>query len=193
MLVEVGHQEYEERLAQKKALEGFLDHWFGNPHAAFRAAFHQVHSPEQFEELLETHLTKLIRKRLPEHSTDEGGTAVQRTWYDNPYRGLQAFDVEHAPVFTGRTRAIGEIKQALIRQDASHRAFVLVFGMSGCGKSSLVRAWLLPTLTQPGVIDGIGLWRWGILRPGDTPANLFDGLARCLLGPQALPELAALG
>src|SRR5262249_48761961 len=110
-----------------------------------------------------------------------------------PFRGLQAFDVEHANVFSGRTRAIGEIRQALIRQAARDCAFVVVFGMSGCGKSSAVRAGLLPTIAQPGVIEGIGLWRWAVFRPSDGAGDLLDGLAQAFVGPQGLPELEAVG
>jgi hypothetical protein len=35
----------------------------------------------------------------------------------------------------------------------------LVTGASGSGKSSLVRAGVLPKLTEPGVIEGVSLWR----------------------------------
>src|SRR5207248_3020441 len=103
------------------------------------------------------------------------------------------FDVEHAPVFFGRTRAIAEIKEALVRQAERGCAFVLLLGMSGCGKSSLARAGVLPTITQPGVIERIGLWRWCLLRPSDSPEDLPVALARALLEKEALPELADAG
>src|SRR5207244_2314223 len=109
------------------------------------------------------------------------------------FRGLEVFDIEHAPVFFGRTRAIAEIKEALIRQAGRGCAFVLVLGMSGCGKSSLIRAGVLPTITQAGVIEGIGLWRWCLLRPSDAPEDLDLALAQAMLGEQALPELADVG
>jgi hypothetical protein len=98
--------------------------------------------------------------------------------------------MEHADVFFGRTRAIGALMDALAHQADKGCAFVLVFGMSGCGKSSLVRAGLLPTLTQLGVA-GVDLWRWCVLRPSDATGDLYDGLALALL-TQALPELEAL-
>jgi hypothetical protein len=182
------------RLEQKKALDAFIDRWFGNAQDTFTAAFHTFESPGQFEDLLEIHLRKLILGRLPERLAGDPEEAVLVRWHKgSPYRGLQAFDEEYAPVFFGRTRATGEVRDALARQAANGRAFVLVFGMSGCGKSSLVRAGVLPTLTQPGVIEGIGLWRSCVFRPGDAARDLLDGLARALLGPSALPELEAAG
>jgi energy-coupling factor transporter ATP-binding protein EcfA2 len=182
-----------QRLQQKKALDAFIDRWFGNPTDSFRFAFHTFDSPDKFETLLETHLRKLIRERLPQHLSEPGGEAIPIQWLKgSPFRGLEAFDIAHAPVFFGRTRAIAEIKDALLLQAQKGCAFVLVFGMSGCGKSSLVKAGALPTIIQPGVIDGIGLWRWCLLRPSDSPDDLLLSLSYALL-KQALPEMEEVG
>src|SRR5690606_31519989 len=54
-------------------------------------------------------------------------------------------------------------------------------GMSGGGKSSLARAGVLPMLTQPGVIEGVGRWRRAVFRPSDVRAALFFGLATAML------------
>lgn len=177
-----------ERLEQKHALDAFINRWFGNPQEGFKAAFTSFETAGEFEELLEKHLRKLIKERLPERLTNEGEEGIGITWYKGtPYRGLESFDYEHAAVFFGRTRAIGAVKEALIRQAADGCAFVLVFGMSGGGKSSLVRAGVLPTITQPGVIEGVGLWRWCVFRPSDAAGDLFEGLASALYSPTALP------
>jgi tetratricopeptide (TPR) repeat protein len=177
-------------LHQKTALEKFIDRWFGNPKESFKAAFHAFPSPEQFEEILENHLRRLIRDRVPKYVPDDDGASQQITWYKgSPYRGLEAFDVEHAPVFFGRTQAIGAIKDALLKQDQNGCAFVLVFGMSGSGKSSLARAGVLPTLTHPGVVEGIGDWRWSIFRPGEAAGDLLHGLAQAIRAESALPNL----
>jgi tetratricopeptide (TPR) repeat protein len=208
---------YDEVGKQRKALDAFLKRWFENPDDSLRRAFHPFPSADRFEELLETHLRRLIRGRLPKHLTERDEVSGPVTWptdKGSPYRGLRSFDVEHAPVFFGRTRAIEEIKDRLIHQSGiassslaqgdagqvaspegqgSGPAFLVVFGMSGCGKSSLVRAGVVPTLTQPGIVEGIGLWRWSTFRPIGSAGDLCDGLARALLGPQALPELEAVG
>src|SRR5690606_26187003 len=109
----------------------------------------------------------------------------------SPFRGLHAFEFEHAAVFFGRTKAVSDILQALREQAADGRAFVLVLGMSGGGKSSVIRAGVLPMLMQPGVIEGVALWRRAVFRPADTPNDLFASLAAALLRDHALPSLDA--
>ena len=103
----------------------------------------------------------------------------------SPYRGLAVFEFEHAPIFFGRSRAIDDAISALRTQATNGRAFVLVLGMSGSGKSSLVRAGVLPQLER--------LWRRAVLRPGESTGDLFDALASALMQPEALPQLAADG
>ena len=180
-----------QKLAQKRALDGFIERWFGSPDDSFRAAFHAFETPDAFEGMLETHLRKLIANHMPENLVGEdSGTAV--TWHTgSPFLGLEAFSYDHAPVFFGRTRAVGEIREALVGQAARGTAFLLVYGMSGSGKSSLVHAGVLPTICQTGVIERVGLWRWCALRPADN-SDLFEGLASTLLRDGALPEMGAL-
>ncbi len=50
---------------------------------------------------------------------------------------------------------------------------------------------MLPLLTQPGTIEGVGLWRWSVTRPGagGSAGDCFDALAAALLEPAALPAL----
>jgi len=134
----------------------------------------------------------LIKIRLPESTVNDKIPAIIPQWKEgSPFRGLSVFNFEHSPVFFGRTKAVSEIIDALRIQAASEKAFILILGMSGGGKSSLVRAGVLPMLTQPGVIEGVGLWRRAIMKPGDSSGDLFDGLAACLLQENALPELGA--
>lgn len=106
-----------------------------------------------------------------------GGTAPGQGVRDTicPYRGLDAFREEDAAFFFGRgsaddpNSAIGE----LVRK-VSGQSFVMVVGRSGSGKSSLVRAGLVPALRrQRGRF-------WNVLspQPGRDPlratAELFN-------------------
>ncbi len=73
----------------------------------------------------------------------------------NPYLGLAAYDAEHSAVFFGRSRLTADVLGALRRQRETRRRFLLLVGASGCGKTSLLRAAVLPLLEQPGGFDGL--------------------------------------
>lgn len=182
-----------ERLGQKKKLDEFIEKWFHDrTEGTLKAAFHPFESPGDFEILLENHLRRLIERQLPRSAS---GTSESRdVWKKgSPFRGLAAFEFEHAPVFFGRTRAVSDVLHALRQQATEGRSFVLILGMSGGGKSSVARAGVLPMLTRPGVIEGIGFWRRAVFRPTDVRGDIFAGLARALLKEDALPSLDADG
>lgn len=181
-----------QRLAQKEALDRFVAKWLRDEKDNSDRAWHRFETSAQFEELLDEHLRKLIERRLPE--TPIGDRAAKRSWKEgSPFRGLEVFDFRHAGVFFGRSKAVGEVLAALRRQAADGRAFVLVLGASGGGKSSLVRAGVLPLLTQPGVVEGVGLWRWAVVVPGAAGGDPFAALAAALVRDEAVPELTADG
>ena len=175
-----------DRIEQKKKLDSFINRWFhDHEEGTLKAAFHPFESPSEFELVLERHLRKIIERALPEAAGREvAATAVWKK--GSPFRGLQSFDFEHAPIFFGRTKAIGDVLESLRRQASEGCAFVLVLGMSGGGKSSLARAGVMPMLTQPGVIEGVGMWRRAIYRPSDVRGDLFLGLATALLKENGL-------
>src|SRR6516164_8433363 len=107
----------------------------------------------------------------------------------NPFRGLDFFDSEHAPFFHGRTKTVGELLNVLQQQAAAKRPFVLVLGPDGCGKTSLVRAGILPVFTQTRITEGDRCWRFAITQPGNGGAgDPFDALAAALLEESAVPE-----
>ncbi|UOX93119.1 XRE family transcriptional regulator [Amycolatopsis sp. FBCC-B4732] len=68
-----------------------------------------------------------------------------------PYRGLDAYDREDAGLFFGRDRLV----DTLIAAVAAHRC-VVVTGPSGAGKTSLLRAGLLPRLSGAVVFTTAG-------------------------------------
>src|SRR5271165_1942987 len=87
----------------------------------------------------------------------------------SPYRGLLHFREEDAPFFFGREAAIDRLANAVQRQP-----FVAVVGASGSGKSSVVRAGLVPRLRS----DRRTAWETIILVPTDQP---LKALARALV------------
>ncbi|MEH2071594.1 MAG: caspase family protein [Nostoc sp.] len=93
-----------------------------------------------------------------------GGRSIPLVWYppkklvvitevldECPYRGLEAFDKQHAKFFFGRQKVVNHIQQKL-----DLAKFVPIIGASGSGKSSVVRAGLIPQLDDS---------EWQVLEP----------------------------
>lgn len=192
VMVELSAQEGDllELTRQKKAVESFIDRWFKSADGSFHAAFHPFESSSQFEDLLERHLRGLIDTQIDGRPLGSMALAGTLLWdQGSPFRGLERFDFEHGMIYFGRTAAVNDVLNALRQQAAAGSAFVLVFGKSGVGKSSFVRAGVLPLLCDPGVIEGIRHWRRAIFEPSDSTGDSLDGLAAALLTSTALPEL----
>ncbi|MGH7246956.1 MAG: hypothetical protein ACREH9_02530, partial [Pseudomonadota bacterium] len=134
----------------------------------------------------------LLRRRLPKLPARKPGDRIE-WWSGSPYRGLKSFDIEQAAVFFGRAVAERTITETLVRGAAERTAFLLLLGASGSGKSSLVRAGILPDLMAPGVVPGITAWRYAIIQSADLMPDPFAGLAAALIGKTALPELLGIG
>ncbi|WP_225043144.1 winged helix-turn-helix domain-containing protein [Xanthomonas campestris] len=102
--------------------------------------------------------------------------------HGSPYVGLRAFDPDHAEVFFGRSHAIAQVLAAVRAQLQSQRALVLLSGASGCGKTSLLRAGVVPLLAQPGGLDGlqavaVAYCSLAACRGGDVADTLTRALA----------------
>ena len=80
-----------------------------------------------------------------------------------PFPGLATFDADHAEYFFGRERLVAELVARLVGSP-----LLAVIGPSGSGKSSAVRAGLLPALAG-GVLPGSERWRQPLIRPGPHP------------------------
>ena len=98
---------------------------------------------------------------------------IQSKEITNPFPGLRPFETDEYRLFFGRE---GQSDELIARLQRSH--FLAVVGTSGSGKSSLVRAGLLPAL-RGGMMAGAGSgWRIAIMRPGSDPiGNLAATLA----------------
>ena len=101
-----------------------------------------------------------------------------------PYRGLQAFHEEHADFFFGRDA----LTQWLVEGLRASR-FLAVIGPSGSGKSSAVRAGLVPALRR-GALPGSSAWTIVTMRPGMHP--LEELAARFAAMPGAVDRVGAM-
>jgi hypothetical protein len=81
----------------------------------------------------------------------------------SPYKGLESFDEDDQLLFYGRDDAIKEL-----RTRAKHNRLVVVSGASGTGKSSVIKAGLLPVLRSE------GFRILPVMRPGSHPVAELD-------------------
>ncbi len=91
----------------------------------------------------------------------------------NPFPGLRPFLTRERHLFFGRERQVAELVDRLGRT-----RFLAVVGTSGSGKSSLVRAGLLPELHGGNMVRAGTRWEVAVMRPGAGPMH---NLARALL------------
>jgi hypothetical protein len=175
------------QVAELDAVSAFVDKWFRSADGTFKSAFYNFEKTAQFEELLEVHMRDWIRERLKASEVVE---PARGQWKGSPFRGLEAFNFEHALIYCGRTGMVSELLEVLRRRGAAGHGFLMVTGMSGVGKSSLVRAGLLPILMRPRVIEHVIAWRRAEFKPSVGDRTLLGGLAAALLQPEALPGLA---
>jgi hypothetical protein len=121
--------------AQLDALDAFWRRHFVEQ-GVLLAAHDEYRMLEEFAKRLEESLRKLIERRIK-----DAGALVPSTeliWLGEPFRGLEPYEFEHAPIFFGRHAAVVKATEQLTANARSGRAFLLVSGASGSGKSSLV-------------------------------------------------------
>lgn len=107
---------------------------------------------------------------MSETLTPTESTATRRT---NPFVGLRPFNTDESMLFFGRRQQIVELLERLHRDH-----FIGVVGSSGCGKSSLIRAGLIPNLLAGFLVEDRDAWRIAVLKPGDDPlGNLAKALS----------------
>ncbi|MGD1986016.1 MAG: pentapeptide repeat-containing protein [Desulfobacterales bacterium] len=105
----------------------------------------------------------------------------------NPFVGLRPFESQDSLYYFGRK----EQTHALLKQLYANR-FVAVVGSSGCGKSSLVRAGLIPNLEAGFLVQDRDLWEIVTFKPGDAPLYHLAASLASLTGsdtPDAVVKL----
>jgi len=137
----------------------------------WRAAIHEILAKDTLESQL--------------HAT----SAQQRSPQPCPYKGLASYQPEDAHRFFGREALIDELVKRIRLQKV-----LVVAGPSGSGKSSLVRAGLIPALNA-GALLGSDKWRFTLFTPGHDPlAELHFHVSRTLPGgrsPVLLDDMVA--
>ncbi|MPR36740.1 nSTAND1 domain-containing NTPase [Salmonirosea aquatica] len=100
-------------------------------------------------------------------STDKNGSSQRG---ENPYKGLQSFQVDDDSRFFGRTYELNQVFHDKLRFHVSikNHNFLAVVAESGSGKSSFMQAGILAALKK-GQFQGSGQWRRVTLKPGSDP------------------------
>jgi hypothetical protein len=110
-------------------------------------------------------------------SDEDQARAKTERVYVNPYKGLAPFDEADARNFFGRE----ELVDHMVR-DLEDTRFLTVIGASGVGKSSVVRAGVIPALRRGG-IPGSERWHCVVMSPVNQPVRaLFESLAAVTSG-----------
>jgi serine/threonine protein kinase len=94
---------------------------------------------------------------------------------ESPYAGLSSFQESDASKFFGRNREIAAMVTRI--RDVPLMAVV---GSSGVGKSSFVRAGVVPALKRSGEI-----WETLVIRPGRAPVDALAGIIAPMVGTAA--------
>ncbi len=176
-------------------LKRFFDTWFKTPDGGFLAAFQSFDSTDQFAAQIED----CVRQWLVRQGFVEQGKIWDRILKGSPFPGLEPYDRQREVVFFGRYLDTAHAIERLRDAGNDGLPFLLLIGASDAGKSSLMRAGVLPQLVRPGTIPDIDLWRKALVLPGVDPlmslaSALFtdDALGGELLnGDFATPEMLA--
>lgn len=100
----------------------------------------------------------------------------------SPYPGLASFQPEDARWFRGREEQVAQLLGRLAEQLVGGPPLV-VTGVSGVGKSSLVRAGLLPAVAAGRLGEQPAGWPWLLMTPGQRPYAELVERAAALVGP----------
>jgi len=102
----------------------------------------------------------------------------------NPFVGLRPFESHESLLFFGRRDQTITLLERL-----HHQRFLAILGSSGCGKSSLIRAGLIPKLKAGMLVGDRDKWFIATMKPGDKPwQNLANALSSVLLRDINLPR-----
>jgi tetratricopeptide (TPR) repeat protein len=122
-----------------------------------------------------------LRRRIRE-ITDEVARGFKWDRARSPYPGIHSFDQDDAAIFFGRDAEIREVVERLeARRIHGGKRLLLILGASGSGKSSLMKAGVLPQLARDPA-------RWIVLPPFRPDRDPLATFAKCLAQKLARPD-----
>ncbi len=185
-LAESAKSDLPELIDQQQLVESFIVEHFHDAEGRNLRAYQSYSDPVGFTQRLRVHLRRAIDDLLDVDAV---------TWTDEPYRGLQTFEIVHAPIFHGRDEETCDLLERLRDQEQAGCAFVVVVAASGAGKSSLARAGVAASLIQQAG-DDVDAKPWKVasfipaLADGDLCHALVQSLSEVLTDLADLPDEA---
>jgi len=109
--------------------------------------------------------------------------------HDNPFPGIRSYESNEDELFFGREIQVRELIEKLFQT-----RFLAIVGSSGCGKSSLIKAGVVPSLLKNKLNLSSTNWKVNIFRPSDDPiGNLAEALAEGRVKPESIAEKLRTG
>jgi len=190
--IETSRLENQSYYEQYQRVEGFFgsDVFVDQDTGAILRGFNTYKDADEFRTQFEILFEQLMVEKLDQLASTDTASLVDSTtsitspevltvstdlWSGSPFPGLRAFTQQDEQIFFGRERETDQLVDKL----RSSR-FIAVLGSSGSGKSSLVKAGLIPRLRANAITDestGSRDWFYCISTPNDDP---FLSLAESL-------------
>ncbi|MFP4280462.1 MAG: AAA family ATPase, partial [Halochromatium sp.] len=177
-----------EAIDDRRRLEDFFRTHFFFEDNSFRRAFRTFDNATAFRELVATQLRKLLNRRI---SAERRAAIGDLRWQGSPFRPDRPFDTSDERIFTGREQEVRELLRAFEGLAAGKSGLLLVTGASGSGKTSLLRAGVLPRLTRPFQLDGIAAVHVCLVETADGSADPITALAEALCAQATIGGLLA--
>ena len=133
--------------AQNELVKQFIKERFEDKELGAYLAYHQITENFNFETRFTEHLRGILQKIL---------NGAPLPCYDgNPYKGLLSFEKEDENIFFGRNREVHTLESEILEYYDRYKKipFVFICGTSGSGKSSFVKAGILPDIESTGIVS----------------------------------------
>jgi energy-coupling factor transporter ATP-binding protein EcfA2 len=102
-------------------------------------------------------------------------------YHANPFPGIRSYEISESHLFFGRESQVNELESKVMQS-----RFLAIVGSSGCGKSSLIKAGLIPGLINKHLSGSRSTFKMYTFRPADDP---LTNLALALSDEFNAPDL----
>lgn len=164
--------ELRELIRQKDSLESFLKEYFRDEETNSNYAYLTFGQNKSFEQVFTIHVKNAIKDII-------GEVKELKEWEGNPYVGLNSYEYEQQSIFWGRKQIVHDTASRLICADVDndYKRSMIVLGASGSGKSSFVKAGLLPFFCN----NDVSSYDYVIITPSMFAGRVYQGILDILV------------